>query len=124
LKRRGGNLNEIIMNIREAIIYILKNRSIYGSPVKSERLRLEICKLTGDEISDPILREYIRRLCLDDGILIGGTREGFLIAENAAEAREIHNWISYRVEPLLRHSTHFDAIARRKFSDYHQESLF
>lgn len=112
------------MDIREAIIYILKNRSIYGARVKSERLREEIAKLTGNEIYDPLLREYIRRLCMDDGYLIGGTKDGFLIAETAAEAREIYNWIAYRVEPLLKHSKHFDAVARRTFSDYLQESLF
>lgn len=108
--------------MKEQILYILKNRSQYPQPIKSERFRQILKDRFDIECSDPMLRDTIRKLCLDDNQLIGGTKDGFVLAETESEANEVVSWSAYRIKPLQDHVKHLEKLITKQFGE--QETLF
>lgn len=108
--------------MKEQILYILKNRSQYPQPIKSERFRQILKQRFDIECSDPMLRDTIRKLCLEDDYLIGGTKDGFVLAETEQEAREVMSWSAYRIKPLIDHVKHLEKLIINQFGE--QEKLF
>ena len=108
--------------MKNEILYILKNREQYPQPIKSERFRQILKDRFGIECSDTMLRDVIRKLCLEDNYLTGGTKDGFILAETESQANEVVSWSAYRIKPLQDHVKHLEKLIIKQFGE--QETLF
>lgn len=111
------------MNEINAIIFILSNRSMFGSPVPSTKLRQILAERFDIKLSDVELRAIITEIPNQQHILIGGTKGGFAIAETAEEAREIIAWRASRIKPLIEKTEILQEIAKSRFGEYQQLNL-